>query len=1337
MQTSKLLLIDDGRLAQAIFAQSLSDPWVELICCESGQAALALLARQHVDFICVSASLPDGTGAALIRKIRALPGCRYLPVALMSCDEVLPDEALEVTEVFRKQDMTQLVSFFSRLIEQSRPIKAQILYVEDSASQAQVMLAQLENHGMSVDWHPDAEAALIALTEKTYDLLLTDISLGTGLDGFMFAKRIRRMGDGAGEIPIIALTAHDNAQQRIGLFSIGINDYLVKPVLEEELMVRIRRLVERQQMLLAVKANKHNLKKQVAERVEQYRLVQTQLLNSVKGMQSLLDSMVEGAYGVDVEGRCTFVNQAFLTMLGYQHAEEVLGQHMHTLIHHTHADGRPYLEADCKMLFRQERDQPLVVRDEVFWRRDGTSIPVEYRANRIVQAGYTVGAITTFIDITERRLSEGALQDSERQSREVSQELLLQKFAMDQHAIVATTDVQGRITYVNDKFCAISGYSREELMGQDHIMINSGFHPHGFFKKMYRTVGSGHVWTGDVCNRAKDGKLFWVNTTIVPDMGSDGKPRQYVEIRADITQRKENEAELERYRENLESLVLQQTNKLLESQQLWRFAVEGSGDGVWDYDFATGVNTVSPRMKEMLGFDPAAYENDKQLNDWESRLSPESMIATKLAFADVIANKTNSYAVDQQVRCENGDYIWLHTRGIVIGRSADGSPLRLIGTSRDITERKRIEDAALAGSRAKSEFLANMSHEIRTPMNGVIGMVDVLLQTQLDAAQKRIVRTIHDSSLGLLHILNDILDYSKIEAGKLDMERIPTHLREVVESVAQLMINVASGRDVQLSLFVDPALPVWIYSDGTRLRQILFNLLGNALKFIRQGVGHAMLHVYPVVRADGVNCVQFRIIDNGIGMSEEVLARLFQPFTQADETTARKFGGTGLGLSITQRLVEMMHGRIYVESTPDVGSEFIVELPLEAAAPSGLPVEPDLTGVPVLVVTAHQPSATLLQIYLESAGASVNLVSDRVAARTRLQSLPVDTVLLLDIDEDGKDEAELGVSVVQLVKRGVSSPSCAITVQARPLFLHDLLCGIAVACGRLKVGDSLSSIERRDQIRIPAPSVEIALATHRLILLAEDNEINREVMQEQLRLLGYTAEVAEDGVVALQMWRSGRYALLLSDCHMPNMDGFELTAAIRREEKSGDRLPIIAVTANAMQGESVRCLEHGMDDYLAKPLRLNELKAMLKKWLPRAELTEPRPEYGSSAPSGLRESAILDVDTLPVWDELALTVIVGDNPEMHRRLLEKFLLNSRARMDEILTDSMSSEELVRSVHALKSAARTVGAMRLGELCQAVETTARQSPGSALLGRLHIAYVAVERLIKASLESKNV
>jgi PAS domain S-box-containing protein len=992
------------------------------------------------------------------------------------------------------------------------------------------------------------------------------------------------------------------------------------------------------------------------------------------------------------------------------------------------------------MLLRHERTQPLVVSDEVFWRRDGVAIPVEYRVNRVIKEGCTAGSITTFADITARRLSEGALQDSERQSREVAHELWLQKFAMDQHAIVATTDVAGRITYVNDKFCAISGYSREELMGQDHIMINSGHHPHGFFKEMYRTVSNGQVWTGDVCNRAKNGSLFWVQTTIVPDMGEEGVPRRYVEIRADITARKENEAELERYRENLEERVLQQTNKLQESQQLWRFAVEGSGDGVWDYDFATGVNIVSPRMKEMLGFETVSGEYDKQLDDWKERLSAESLAETKRAIEDVVDNKTDHYSVDQQVRCQSGEYIWLHTRGLVVARTDAGAPLRMIGTSRDITARKQIEDAALAGSRAKSEFLANMSHEIRTPMNGVIGMVDVLMQTELNSAQKRIVRTIHDSSLGLLHILNDILDYSKIEAGKLDMEHIPIHLRDVVESVVQLMINVAIGRQVQLSLFVDTELPVWIYSDATRLRQILFNLLGNALKFIAQAEGHVMLHVHPVVCADGISCIQFRVIDNGIGMSEEVQARLFQPFTQADATTARKFGGTGLGLSITQRLVEMMHGRIFVRSTAGTGSEFVVELPQQAAPPGPLlSVEPELTGVSVLVVTAHQ--SELLRCYLESAGAAVTLLADLSEVSARLKFLPAGTLLLLDVEEDGKAALTTvhvdSVRVVQLVKRGVSSPSHDITVQAQPLFLHDLIYGAALACGRVAAADSIPLVERRAQPRPPALSVEEAQAMHRLILLAEDNEINREVMHEQLRLLGYTAEVAEDGLIALNMWRSGRYALLLSDCHMPNMDGFELTRAIRNEEQ-GTHLPVIAVTANAMQGEAELCRAHGMDDYLSKPLRLNELGPMLQKWLPLIGVSDLSRRADRSMPD-CRQSVSVERVHLPVWDEQALSRSIGDKPEMQRRLLEKFLLNARERIAVILAESSSADTLARSAHALKSAARTVGAMQLGELCHELETAERQvaDSGRVLTGKLQLAFDAVERQIQAFLVSKNI
>lgn len=704
-------------------------------------------------------------------------------------------------------------------------------------------------------------------------------------------------------------------------------------------------------------------------------------------------------------------------------------------------------------------------------------------------------------------------------------------------------------------------------------------------------------------------------------------------------------------------------------------------------------------------------------------------------------NETGAWEGEIWNRRKNGEiYPEYLTISAVKGES--GAVTNYVATLNDITESKKAE-IAIAANRAKSDFLANMSHEIRTPMNGVIGMVDILQQTELNPAQLRMVNTIQDSSLDLLNILNDILDFSKIEAGKLEVERIPIPLREVIEGTAQLMFASADAKSIELHTFVSPRLPQWIASDPSRLRQVLLNLLGNAVKFTSSEdgrPGQVLLCAEPAILADGRAGVHLRVSDNGIGMSTETLEKLYQPFTQADESMSRKFGGTGLGLSITRRLVELMGGRISVRSMLGEGSEFTIELPLEETAPGRQAApDPDLTGVHVLAVTTNAECKQILQSYCRAGGADVSVVTELAAARSQLRQMQASlgtNVLLLDIDVTAEGESGLpdNVGVVQLVRRGRSIHSDKIvTVLALPLLYHDLIHGVAIASGRLVARASAALTDRRLHTRNQVPTVEVSMAANRLILLAEDNETNREVILEQLHLLGYSAEVAEDGVVALNMWRTGRYALLLTDCHMPNMDGFELTAAIRTESMPGMHLPIIAVTANALQGEAERCIEHGMDDYLSKPLRLDELGTMLAKWLPLPEAPTTDDTAATDPGSKLGRPALRTAE-FSVWDAAVLTRMVGDNPARHRRLLEKFLANAQGQVADILSAATAGDCTAAGsvAHSLKSAARTVGAMQLGELCHAMEVAGKAGDGetcSALAEDLNRAFEAAAEKIR--------
>jgi PAS domain S-box-containing protein len=715
---------------------------------------------------------------------------------------------------------------------------------------------------------------------------------------------------------------------------------------------------------------------------------------------------------------------------------------------------------------------------------------------------------------------------------------------------------------------------------------------------------------------------------------------------------------------------------------------------------------------ELSGFAPTEFKG-KSLALLDSGHHPPSFF--REMYATIHSGRV--WRAEVCHKAKSGQLFWLDCT-VAAFMNADGTPREFVSVSTDITQLKWAKEAANAASRAKSEFLANMSHEIRTPMNGVVGTVDILRTTRLDTTQHRMLGTIHESSLALLRILNDILDFSKIEADKLRVEHIPTHLRDVVEGVAQLMVSLSNRKDIDLLVFVDPAIPAWIYTDPMRLRQVLFNLLGNALKFTvgRPGSrGAVRLLVRPSEALGDVPCLEMAVIDNGIGMSPEELDCIFDAFTQGDLSTARNFGGTGLGLTISRRLVEMMLGRILVQSELGVGSTFTVQLPLaEAPAGQGAVSEPSLDGLNVLLFSQQDEQRRVLSSYLRSAHANVTEVVSPDAVQLYLAaSLSADAcVLVRDVDvrwDSGalpKAFASKLAGTVQLIHHNESSPfGAAVAVRAQPLLLRELLDGVAVAAGRLDPRQLPIDELRPRHSRPIVPTGDDEPYTGALILLVEDNDTNQEVMQAQLKILGYRCECASDGETALALWRTGKFSLILTDCHMPNMDGFELTTRVRSAEPDGVRIPIIAVTASAMDGEATRCLQRGMDAYITKPLRLHELGGVLDKWLsPQA-----------AVPS---ESV--------VWNPKSLTEHVGDNPAIHRRLLDRFQQCIAAQLTELdkFADEGDLANMVALAHKMKSAALTVGAMYLAELCKMMEECGehdRLAMAQALVPSMHKAF----------------
>ena len=770
--------------------------------------------------------------------------------------------------------------------------------------------------------------------------------------------------------------------------------------------------------------------------------------------------------------------------------------------------------------------------------------------------------------------------------------------------VIVATDPNGVITVFNSAAERILGYSASEMIGKQtpavfHLASEIEARGRMLSEQFGRTI-QGQAVFGELGRRGetderewtfvrKDGTRLIASVTINAVHDADGNITGFLGIAHDITRRKQSESKL-----------------LLLNERL-SLATSVAAIGVWEWDVANSAMTWDDTMVQIYGF-PLSKESPYE--QWKAAVFPEDLPAAEGALQKVMQEKGRA-TVDFRITRPDGKLRHLSAaEGVVL--DDDGNVSRIIGVNIDVTNRKmaeadlqRAKDEAEAANRAKSEFLANMSHEIRTPMNGIMGMTELVLDTELDSEQREYLNLAKMSAESLLSLINDILDYSKIEAGKLEIDAIDFDLGDCLGDTMKTLSLRAHQKGLELAFEIEPNVPDALLGDPGRVRQIILNLVGNAIKFT--GQGEVVLSVQLLTHVKDELQLRFTVADTGIGISPDKQSAIFEAFKQADGSMTRKYGGTGLGLTISSRLVELMGGKIWVESELGEGSHFHFTANFKVqklASRTIVPRDPTtLRDMRVLVVDDNATNRQILVKMLETwrmAPAVADSGAKAMVTLTEAKGLGrAFPLILLDAQMPEMD----GFALAEYIKRHPSFRAATIMMLSsagqrgdamrcrelgvaayltKPIRQSELMDAILSALGTRAKSEAKPALVTRHSLRE---------SQHRLrVLLAEDNAVNQLVALRLLERIGHTVTVAASGKKALEAWEKDSFDAILMDVQMPEMNGWEATQAIREKERTtGGRIPIIAMTAHAMKGDDERCCAAGTDDYLTKPIRKCEV----------------------------------------------------------------------------------------------------------------------------------------------------